>query len=170
MQAHTFNEQTSADSRGGEDLRSYLAPVWRRRWLVLALVVAVTAGTYLFYNSKPHIYATATDVLVGSDNDELVLGSPVYTTSRALANQVRLAQTTAVAEQVGKDLGFRGDPRVLLGAVSVQASERRGHPGLLLFRRLAADGGRDRERLCQGLHRGAGEGTPRRRPEGASKG
>jgi Mrp family chromosome partitioning ATPase/capsular polysaccharide biosynthesis protein len=122
MQAHTFTEQTSVDGKGGEDLRSYLAPVWRRRWLVLALVVAVTTGTYLFYNSKPHIYATATDVLVGSDNDELVLGSPVYTTSRALANQVRLAQTTAVAEQVGKNLGFRGDPRILLGAINVQAS------------------------------------------------
>jgi Mrp family chromosome partitioning ATPase/capsular polysaccharide biosynthesis protein len=122
MQAHTFTEQPSVDGRGGEDLRSYLAPVWRRRWLVLALVVAVTAGTYLFYDSKPHIYATATEVLVGSDNDELVLGSPVYTTSRALQNQVRLAQTTTVAEQVGKDLGFRGDPRVLLGAISVSAS------------------------------------------------
>jgi Mrp family chromosome partitioning ATPase/capsular polysaccharide biosynthesis protein len=123
MQAHTFTEQTPADTRGGEDLRSYLAPVWRRRWLVLALVVAVTAGTYLFYDSKPRVYATATDVLVGGDTDELIMGSPVYTTSRNLQNQVRLAQTTAVAAQVGKNLGFRGDPRLLLGAVQVQASE-----------------------------------------------
>src|SRR5215210_6709704 len=97
MQAHTFTEQTSADTRGGEDLRSYLAPVWRRRWLVLALVVAVTAGTYLFYDSKPRVYSTGTDVLVGGDTDELVMGAPVYTTSRNLANQVRLATTTAVA-------------------------------------------------------------------------
>jgi Mrp family chromosome partitioning ATPase/capsular polysaccharide biosynthesis protein len=135
MQAHQFTDPTPVENRGGEDLRSYLAPVWRRRWLVLALVVAVTAGTYLFYDSKTRVYATATDVLVGSDNDALIMGSQVFTTTRNLQNQVRLAQTTAVAAQVGKNLGFRGDPRVLLGAVSVQASEE---ADILVFSSSAA--------------------------------
>lgn len=123
MRNQNFTEEAPAEARGAEDLRSYLAPVWRRKWLVLGLVAVVTVGTYLFYDSKPRVYTTATDVLVGSDTDDIITGQPTITSQRTLQNQVRLAQTGSVAAEVAKDLGFRGDPSMLLGTIEVFASD-----------------------------------------------
>ena len=41
------------DREEAVDLRQYVRPVWRRKWLILAIVVLLTGGTYAYYERKP---------------------------------------------------------------------------------------------------------------------
>src|SRR4051794_8344729 len=96
------------------DFRDYVRPIWAHKFLILILVAVVTAGSYWHYNKQPRIYSTSTQVYVGSSSD-----SGAAANDRALANQARLLQTPDVAARVAKQLKFPGDPRALLGTLSV---------------------------------------------------
>lgn len=103
------------------DFRDYLRPIWAHKILILVLVVLVTAGTYEYYNRKPRVYETSTQIFVGSEAPGTG-ESPSTTTDRTLANQAQLLQTPTVAKRVAKEIGFKGDPRALLGAITVAPS------------------------------------------------
>src|SRR5213592_4521358 len=44
------------------DPRAYLRPIWARKWYILAAVVLVTAGTYVYFNHKPRQYNASAQV------------------------------------------------------------------------------------------------------------
>jgi succinoglycan biosynthesis transport protein ExoP len=109
--------------QGKQDLRDYLAPIWRHKWIVIALALVVTAGTYVYYNHKPRTYAASTDVYLKTTGaDTLITGSTQTGSDRDLANQARILQSHAVAERVAKQLHFKGDPDSLLGNLTVTPS------------------------------------------------
>src|SRR4051812_42073699 len=101
------------------DLRTYFEPI-RRRWiLIVALVAVATVGTYHYYSGKPKTFQTSTDLLIGSQNADLLpSGQTSGSSDRTLANLSRILRTDAVAAEAGKRLNFRGDPRALLGQVT----------------------------------------------------
>jgi Mrp family chromosome partitioning ATPase/capsular polysaccharide biosynthesis protein len=103
------------------DVRDYLRPIWRHKWLIAALVVAVTAATYTYYNGQPRQYATSTQVfLQPSAASSAVTGASASQFSdRDIANLARLLTTRPVAVRVAKQIGYTGDPIGLLGAVRV---------------------------------------------------
>jgi succinoglycan biosynthesis transport protein ExoP len=102
------------------DLRDYLAPVWRFKWIILALAIAVTAATYAYYDQKPKAYKSSTDLYLGASGvDEVVTGSEQTGSERELANQARVLRSRPVAARVAQKLGFSGDPGALLGALQV---------------------------------------------------
>jgi Mrp family chromosome partitioning ATPase len=103
------------------DLREYVRPIWAHKILILVLVAVVTVGTYEYYNRKPRVYQTSTQVFVGSTDPSA--GEVSSTASdRTVANESRLLQTPTVAAKVGKKLGIQGNAGGLLGAISVTPS------------------------------------------------
>jgi Mrp family chromosome partitioning ATPase/capsular polysaccharide biosynthesis protein len=104
------------------DLRDYLAPVWRFKWIILALALTVTLATYLYYDGKPKIYQSSTDIYLGNSGvEELVTGTEQTGSERELANQARVLRSRPVAARVAQQIGFKGDPEALLGALQVVA-------------------------------------------------
>jgi polysaccharide biosynthesis transport protein len=104
------------------DLRDYLAPVWRYKWLILALAISVATATYLYYAGKPKIYESSTDIYLGTSGVEgLVTGTEQTGSERQLANQARVLRSRPVAARVARKIGFNGDPEALLGGLQVVA-------------------------------------------------
>ncbi|MDP8908789.1 MAG: P-loop NTPase [Chloroflexota bacterium] len=108
----------------GSDLRDFLRPIWRHRWLVAAVVVATTVATYVYNERKPDRFRSSTQIfLQASDIDQALfgLGGPLEG-DRNIVNQANLLQTPAVAREVAERINFQGDPAVLLDAIEVTPS------------------------------------------------
>lgn len=108
------------------DPRAYLRPVWAKKWLILLIVAASTAGTYFYFDEKPRVYEASTQIFVQTSIiDQAVGGSDValVNSARVTANQAKLISTRSVAVNVAEKLGFEGDPGTLLGGLSVSSSE-----------------------------------------------
>jgi Mrp family chromosome partitioning ATPase/capsular polysaccharide biosynthesis protein len=122
----SMDTQTNGTSERA-DIREYLRPLLRRWWLILGIAAAVTAITYLHFDSKPPRYTAATNLLIQSAGlNDVITGLPSFSgdPERVANNQAALVQSEAVAERVARRLDFRGDPRALLGAVSVTPIEK----------------------------------------------
>jgi succinoglycan biosynthesis transport protein ExoP len=119
--------QSAASGRPGvetDDLRQLVRPVWDRKWLILFVVVLATVGSYLYYDRKPRIYqATSTIFVKTSDLESTLFGGSVFDFGgdRSVLNQATLLTTTDTARQVASRIGYKGDPRALLGGVSAKA-------------------------------------------------
>lgn len=106
----------------GVDIRDYLRPLWKRLWLIVLIIVVVTGGTYLYYDSKEEVYEASTRLFVApSSLDQLLFGTVGPQNSQTVENLAILLQTGPVAEQVAAKLDFEGEPRSLLDSVSAAA-------------------------------------------------
>jgi capsular polysaccharide biosynthesis protein len=107
------------------DASAIFAPLWRRKWLILAVGILVAAGAYEYYKRKPTTYAVKTQLYLGgaSEGQALLNNTLGKTTisSTALANQVQLIQTT-VAESVRKQLHHKHGGAALGGKVKAKAA------------------------------------------------
>jgi polysaccharide biosynthesis transport protein len=103
------------------DLSQVLRPVWSRKWLILALVLVATGLTYRHYDSQPREYRASTTIYVQtSELEQSLFGTAlVASDDRTTANQAELMTSSSVVRQAAHDTGFQGDPRVLLGGLSV---------------------------------------------------
>jgi Mrp family chromosome partitioning ATPase/capsular polysaccharide biosynthesis protein len=106
------------------DLRQYIRPVWRRKWLILAMVVLLAGGTYAYYERKPKQYRATTQVFIKtSELTTSLFGSEAATgDDRTTSNQATLLRSRAVAREVARRLG-RKDPDALLGMLTVKTTE-----------------------------------------------
>jgi Mrp family chromosome partitioning ATPase/capsular polysaccharide biosynthesis protein len=104
------------------DLRDYVRPIWAHKLLIIALVVVATVGTYVYYNRKPQIFQSSTTVFVGEASGTTE-GGTAEDQDRVLTNQTRLVQTADVAARVARKIGYRGDPRTLLGGINIVPTE-----------------------------------------------
>jgi Mrp family chromosome partitioning ATPase/capsular polysaccharide biosynthesis protein len=113
-----------AEQDTGADLREFVRPIWRRRWLVVAVVVVTTIATYVYNEHKPSQYRSSTQIfLQASEVDQALNGAGgTFQGDRNIVNQASLLRTPAIARVVAKDIGFRGDPAALLGAIAVTPS------------------------------------------------
>ncbi len=84
------------------DLGALLAPVWRRKWLVLAVAVIVAAATYVYYHRQTHLYSATTQLDLGSGSEAQLADSQskANLNSRALADAAALIASSDVAEAV----------------------------------------------------------------------
>lgn len=103
------------------DPRAYLRPVWARKWLILLILIAATAATYVHYDRQLSVYEASTQIYVQTSATDQVLGGTVsyVDNERVTANQAKLISTRQVAEKVAEKLDFEGDPGALLGALTV---------------------------------------------------
>jgi polysaccharide biosynthesis transport protein len=106
------------------DLREYLRPILSRLPLILAVVVVVTGATYFYYSNKPDVYASSTQIMVGSSElDQLLLGAQGGRSNEGVENLAVLARTEPVAREAAQRLGYKGNPRDLLGGVQIGAEK-----------------------------------------------
>jgi Mrp family chromosome partitioning ATPase/capsular polysaccharide biosynthesis protein len=88
------------DSTEPRDFRSYLRPIRAYWWLILAVVVIVTAGTYVYYSQKARSYEATTELLVQqSPLDQLLLSSNGLE-SGAVENLALLVTTRTTQQEV----------------------------------------------------------------------
>lgn len=98
------------------DLRDYIRPLRSRWWMVLLIVAVTTSCTYVYYSAKPKQYAASTTLLLESGSEA---GVAQTDPDRAARNDAVLLRTNRVATEVARDIGYEGDPRVLLGLLAV---------------------------------------------------
>jgi succinoglycan biosynthesis transport protein ExoP len=106
------------------DPRAYVQVIWRRRWLVLGIVLVATLGTYLVSQAVTKQYAARAQVGV----QPLILESSLFNDAgqltedpgQSLAVAARLATTPDVATRAAQKLRPPPrDPRSLLSEISV---------------------------------------------------
>ncbi|MHB8233576.1 MAG: polysaccharide biosynthesis tyrosine autokinase [Solirubrobacteraceae bacterium] len=91
------------------DAPTIFAPIWRRKWLILAVAIVVAAVTYLYSKHERHLYQATTQVFLGAAAEEQApteKGSK--TRSSALADQAAVINTIVV-EQVRRRLRATGN-------------------------------------------------------------
>src|ERR1035437_5777413 len=97
------------------DLRAYLRPIWRRKWIVLAIVVVATAATYFISSSQQKTYIASGSLYVQTADPTQditssgALGTP---SSQAISDVAQLllsqADTNAVAQQLSMPVSSAG--------------------------------------------------------------
>ena len=105
------------------DLRSYLQPIWRRKWIVLLVTAIAAAGTYLVSSSKAETYAAATQVYIESANPTQGIGTGQVVgppTSQQLEDIAKLFTAQSITTRVYKSLQM---PIGSAGSVQVSPQE-----------------------------------------------
>lgn len=101
------------------DLRDVVGPIWRRRWLVLAIVVASTVGTYVASSQSDKRYRSTTRVFAANSQVQtIVAGSASPATDRTTLDQARVLVSRPVTDAVREQLSLRESARELLKTVS----------------------------------------------------
>src|ERR1700753_412445 len=54
------------------DASAMFAPIWRRKWLILAVGILVAAGTFVYYKHKHPSYSASTQIYLGAGAEEQV--------------------------------------------------------------------------------------------------
>lgn len=91
------------------DATAIFAPLWKRKWLILAVGILVAAGTYAYYKHRPSVYGASTELYLGGSSEvqSLLSGAAANSTQNAteLANQAELINSNVVGEAVQRKLG-----------------------------------------------------------------
>jgi capsular exopolysaccharide synthesis family protein len=81
------------------DLRAYLRPIWRRRWIILAIVIVATVATYVLSAREHKQYVSSTDVYVTVVDPALSIDS-VAPTSPPTAQEMQDIATLFTAQAI----------------------------------------------------------------------
>jgi Mrp family chromosome partitioning ATPase/capsular polysaccharide biosynthesis protein len=112
---------TISDSSTETDTLALLRPVIRRKWLVLAIVVASTVGTYFLSARNPALYRSSTQILVSSSKVASIVApgqDAVGGSDRNDADQATLLLSKAVSQAVVKQLNLQEAPEALASQVT----------------------------------------------------
>jgi Mrp family chromosome partitioning ATPase/capsular polysaccharide biosynthesis protein len=87
------------------DATAIFAPLWRRKWLILVVGIAVGVGSYFYYKRERPRYATSTQVYLGASTEEQAPGekASVKTQGANVTNQAAVINSIVV-EQVHQQL------------------------------------------------------------------
>jgi Mrp family chromosome partitioning ATPase len=108
------------------DAASIFAPLWRRKWLILAVAIVVAAGTYFHYKGEPPTYQSSTLLFLGAAGEEAAPGEKANskTSSSAVTNQASVINTIVV-EGIRKQLRREHRGAVIHGAkIKAKPSEK----------------------------------------------
>jgi Mrp family chromosome partitioning ATPase/capsular polysaccharide biosynthesis protein len=104
---------TTSDSLAESNPLSLARPVLRRKWLLLAIVLASTAGTYFLSARSPALYRSTTQVLVLSSKVATIVSAgqdALGGSDRNSADQATLLLSKAVSEAVTRQLHLQSAP------------------------------------------------------------
>ena len=119
----------SGPRQDGVDLRHYVRQAWRRKWILLAVVVLIPAATYLLTERQPKVYQASTLLKVAPQN--ISISTTISFSSSGATETATIIKTTGVARLAARELGE--DPSsagALLGKISTSVAGR-GHGGRL---------------------------------------
>ncbi len=78
------------------DATSIFVPLWRRKWLILAVGIVVGVGSYFYYKRQTPVYLASTQIFLGASLEEPVPGEKVV----AKGQGASLADETAVINSI----------------------------------------------------------------------
>lgn len=83
------------------DATSILLPLWRRKWLILAVGIVVGVASYFYYKHATRVYQSTTQIYLGASSEEQAPGEKFNTKGQAtaIANQVQIINSIVI-EQV----------------------------------------------------------------------
>lgn len=106
------------------DLRDNLAPILRRKWMILAIVLAVTGAAYAYYANEPKTYEAKARVFVGETaTDQAISGNEFADPVRNTNNLAELLTSRRVSRQVNRDLARRGIRATEINADPVEETD-----------------------------------------------
>lgn len=107
------------------DATNVLAPIWRRKWLILIVAVLVAVASYLHYKAEPTVFTEKTQIYLGAGSEnQAVLNNTLgkQTLSQtALANQAALINST-IGEAVHKKFRREHNATAAKGKVKAKAT------------------------------------------------
>jgi len=106
---------------GSSDLRDLTGPIWRRRWLLLAIIVMSTVGTYTASARQADVFRSSTQVFVSNSQiAQIIGGGDAGGTDRSTLDQAKLLLSRSVTEGVIKRLRLSDTPDALVDTVTAE--------------------------------------------------
>jgi Mrp family chromosome partitioning ATPase len=116
-------EQSLDSMNETTDANAIFAPLWKRKWLILAVGLLVAGATYLYYDRQDPVYGSASAIYLGNGSEvQSLLGAPLGNgteSDRSIANQVVLINSTVVGSAVLKE----GNITAARGSAEAQSAE-----------------------------------------------
>jgi len=108
------------------DAASIFAPLWKRKWLILAVGILVAAGTYFYYKHQPAVYTASTQLYLGATAEQQAAsgGSTKGASKSALSDQAGLINSGIIGEIVRKRLRSEGNRLAAHGKAKAKASSQ----------------------------------------------
>src|SRR5512139_1792789 len=101
----------------GIDVRHYMRQAWRRKWVLLAVVVLIPAAAYLLTARQAKVYQASTLLKVGAQN--VSVSNSLTFSSSGTTETATIIKTTGVARLAARQLGESpSSAEALLGKVS----------------------------------------------------
>src|SRR5436305_15345767 len=120
----------SGSGQDGIDLRHYVRQAWRRRWLLLAVIVLIPVAAYLVTARQPKVYQASTLMRVAPQN--ISISSGISFPSSGVTETATIIKTTSVGRLVARQLGE--DPSAggaLTGKINTQIEGEDSNAGFL---------------------------------------
>lgn len=106
------------------DEASIFAPLWKRKWLILAVAILVAAGTYEYYKRARPLYSASTELYLGGASEQQSAGqAKTGLSTRAVANQVGLINSPIIGELVSRRLRAKHDLAAARGKAKATESK-----------------------------------------------
>lgn len=84
------------------DARSIFAPIWRWKWLILAVAIVVGGASYVYYKREKPTFEVSTEVYLGASSEEQAPTSKTTAKSRGTGDQAAIVNTIVVEEVRGQ--------------------------------------------------------------------
>lgn len=117
------------------DAAAMFAPLWRRKWLILAVAILVAGASYLYYKRQPSLYSASTQIYLGNGAEEQAqistsgnggkkTGAPNAATQAAVINSSIVKEAVRVRlRRERKTAAVRGALKGKVRAKSVEKSQ-----------------------------------------------
>ncbi len=105
------------------DANAIFAPIWRRKWLILAVGIIVAAASYLYYKRQTPVFQASTQVFLGAGAEEQAAGergAAKAGRATALTDQASVINTIVV-EQVRRRLRAKHKDALARATAKVKA-------------------------------------------------
>jgi Mrp family chromosome partitioning ATPase len=102
------------------DATAIFAPIWRRKWLILAVAIVVGAASYFYYKRQTPTYQATTQVFLGAGAEEQAPNEKVSKARSTLSDQAAVINTIVV-EQVRQRLRAEHKPQLAKRTTKVKA-------------------------------------------------
>jgi capsular exopolysaccharide synthesis family protein len=85
------------------DLRYYVRQAWRRKWLLLAVIVLIPAATYLVTQRQEKVYESSTLLKVGAQ--DISTSNQISFSTSGVTETATIVKTTGVGRLAARELG-----------------------------------------------------------------
>jgi polysaccharide biosynthesis transport protein len=107
------------------DANAIFAPIWRRKWLILAVGIIVAAASYLYYKREQPVYQASTQVFLGAGAEEQAPNEKAAKNKGSALTDQAAVINTIIVEQVRRKLRAEHKAGTIRGAkVVAKASEK----------------------------------------------